>query len=331
MDLFLITLLVPSSFSALANSQALPKKQDFSERFFVAQGAPGEKAEEPEKELTPLQKKFLDYYNEEMKAIKPASLNQTYTVNLKDGKKIQGRYIAKSSAGVTFEMLDGSTKRFNTSQLKADSYKIFYPKEYAKLRAKWRIKKELLADKQEELAAKKQEDDKKLAEDMANQPKKEEPKKTVNNPNQFKSGSTTITIKGGRKYYSGPSLGSKYDTTKIKIPEEFKTLMVEYATWIHKRSKYAGAPITSGLYVNRFMKDIVLYIEVSRAFSVQNKAIRISTTEGLWKKWEKDLTDFNLIRSSKNAHLVLIDEKGRIVGGTNIRYPGNFDKIWVIP
>ena len=39
MDLFLITLLVPSSFSALANSQALPKKQDFSERFFVAQGA----------------------------------------------------------------------------------------------------------------------------------------------------------------------------------------------------------------------------------------------------------------------------------------------------
>jgi hypothetical protein len=108
----------------------------------------------------------------------------------------------------------------------------------------------------------------------------------------------------------------KYNPSYTKTPKHLATSIQYFGTWLDAQSKRQGGRIANKLYAKQHGKQVVLYMEMSRYFLGQKKDVKQLTCEQFWQMWARECKNRGRIKKDDYAHIVMVDSKGKIVGGS---------------
>lgn len=118
----------------------------------------------------------------------------------------------------------------------------------------------------------------------------------------------------------------KYDTTPAKTPEHLKETIQAFGQWLKFQHQRVGGKIADKIHVKQQGGNVVLYLNANELFLQQDYGTRFQLTEGLYKFWAFRCEAHRVVRELRDAHVVLMDGNGRIIGGST---PRNSADIWV--
>jgi len=111
---------------------------------------------------------------------------------------------------------------------------------------------------------------------------------------------------------------AKYDPSLAPTPKHLKDTVDMYGQWLEFQKRRAGVQFVDAIYAKESGRNIELYMVMNEAYTVQDYDVRFSLADALWKPWSFRCQGAGLIRSMSNAHMILIDDKRKIIGGSSI-------------
>ncbi len=123
-----------------------------------------------------------------------------------------------------------------------------------------------------------------------------------------------------------PDGSFRYDTTPRKTPENLLPLLKAFGQWLEMQHRRVGGKIADKIHAKQQGDRVVLYLRMNPLFSQQDRNVRFGTAEGIVKFWAERCLGAKKIRDLSQAHVVLVDPEGRIVGGSK---PENGAAVWV--
>ena len=119
-----------------------------------------------------------------------------------------------------------------------------------------------------------------------------------------------------------------YDTSREKTPLELAKSMEQYAQWLQAQTGRTGGQIATAIWAKKSQGRVVLYVAVHDNFMSQKRPLRELAVEMMWRMWGRRLVQDRKVFSSAQAHLVLVDKDGTVVGGSK---PEKASDLWVRP
>lgn len=239
----------------------------------------------PEKSET--EKLLEKLFEKYNKKYKDPIVGKKYLLHLKNGAKIAGVLKEYSEGKIVFKQQYGSVM-YPLHNIHKKSYKTFFPKQMAKHMAL-----------------------KEFKELMSEQVKVKEVVEQV--------------LVASASYKPEAYKSFAYDTSAAKTTELLKKVLSNFTNWVQVQQKRMGGKIATRVCAKKQGRHVALYMTVSDMFMQQGYDWRFVITEGMWRIWSMKCYDNNQVSSLTRAHIVLIDSKGRIVGGSTEK---NASSIW---
>ena len=206
------------------------------------------------------------------------------------------------------------------------SYPKLFPERAAQMLALNVLKKQL---KEKKLKAQKEKEAAMLAEQKKNQPAEtitsnisQEEKATVASAKE--SADTAVSAQPQAQAQTAGPL--KYDPSPNPTPEYLKAPLKTFVQWVEMQQRKMHGKIANKVYAKQQGDKVVLYLQPSKLFRAQDYDVRYSVTNGMWQIWGFKCIDAGVAYSPEDAHIVLVDEKNKIIGGSTIK---DSSAIWV--
>lgn len=110
----------------------------------------------------------------------------------------------------------------------------------------------------------------------------------------------------------------KYDPSPASTPKHLKDTVEMYGQWLEFQKRRVGVQFVDAIYAKEAGRNVELYMVMNEGYTVQDYDLRFSLADALWKSWSFRCQGAGLIRSMSNAHMIFIDDKRKIVGGSSI-------------
>jgi hypothetical protein len=202
------------------------------------------------------------------------------------------------------------------------SYPKLFPERAAQMLALNVLKKQL---KEKKLKAQKEKEAALLAEQKKNQPA--ETAAAGVSPEEKSSGTNESAESAASVQPPTQTAGPlKYDPTPNPTPEYLKAPLKTFVQWVEMQQRKMHGKIANKVYAKQQGDKVVLYLQPSKLFRAQDYDIRYSVTNGMWQIWGFKCIDAGVVYSPEDAHIVLVDEKNKIIGGSTIK---DSSAIWV--
>ena len=117
-----------------------------------------------------------------------------------------------------------------------------------------------------------------------------------------------------------------YEPGAQTTPKRLKKPLASFADWVKVQQRRVGGKLGEKIYAKQQGRNVVLYLETSKLFRKQDYDTRFSVAEGMWQIWGFKCLDYGTARATSHTHLVLLDHKNRIIGGSSKDDSSN---IWV--
>lgn len=117
-----------------------------------------------------------------------------------------------------------------------------------------------------------------------------------------------------------------YEPGSQPSPENLQKPLGSFAQWVKVQQRRMGGKIGAKVYAKQQGPNAVLYIQTSNLFDAQDYDVRFSVTEAMWQIWGFKCLDYGAARATSQTHIVLVDHKNKIVGGSTKNDSSN---IWV--
>ena len=117
----------------------------------------------------------------------------------------------------------------------------------------------------------------------------------------------------------------QYDPSSSKTPEHLKNTLQSFGMRLNYQQRAMGAPIAKKIYAKQQDDKVVLYMIMTKTFQAQNYDTRYAITDQLWKIWSMRCNESGKVQGPGGAHLVMLDESGKQIGGSNV---DNAADIW---
>lgn len=112
----------------------------------------------------------------------------------------------------------------------------------------------------------------------------------------------------------------QYDPTPGPTPEELKPTLAAFGEWLKNQHRRVGGRIADTIYARRQAGRAILYLRMDPLFLDQDYSIRYQTAEGMQIFWGLRCESNGVARANR-AHVVLLDQSNRIVGGSRLDDP----------
>jgi hypothetical protein len=292
------------------------------------------KKEEPKevKEKQPtFKEKYDKLYKKFKKKLKKPIIGREYTVVL--GSKVaSGKIVGilkKRTPGKIVIKSGKVTATYPINVVNKQSYPKLFPERAAQMLALNAIKKEMKAKinaakkkKEEEIIAKKEAikkaslaskskavASKAIDETLTSMEKHEDTSATV--------ASVTTADNGALK---------KYNPKPLPTPEHLKVPLKTFAEWLEMQRRKMHGKIAKKIYAKQYGDQVVVYLQATNLFKAQDYDFRYSVTNGMWQIWGFKCVDAGVVYTPENAHIVILDSKNKIIGGSTIK---DSSAIWV--
>lgn len=117
----------------------------------------------------------------------------------------------------------------------------------------------------------------------------------------------------------------RYDPAPTPTPEELKPVLAAFGDWLKTQHQRMGGRIADRLFARQQNDRAVLYLRLDPLFIRQENHFRRQTAEGLQQFWGLRCASSGVARAD-HAHVVLIDQTGKIVGGSRL---DDAETIWL--
>ncbi|MDX9978962.1 MAG: hypothetical protein RBU25_02835 [Lentisphaeria bacterium] len=112
----------------------------------------------------------------------------------------------------------------------------------------------------------------------------------------------------------------RYDPTPGPTPEELKPTLAAFGDWLKSQHRRVGGRIADRIFARQQAGRAVLYLQLDPLFLSQDYSIRFQTAEGIQIFWGLRCESSGVARADR-AHVVLLDQAGKIVGGSRLEDP----------
>lgn len=128
---------------------------------------------------------------------------------------------------------------------------------------------------------------------------------------------TEVTFEPPPAEPSGPF---QYDPRPGPTPTELKPTLLAFGEWLKTQHRRAGGRIADTIYARLQAGRAVLYLRMDPLFLAQDYSIRYQTAEGMQIFWGLRC-EANGVARADRAHVVLLDQSNRVVGGSRLNDP----------
>ena len=118
----------------------------------------------------------------------------------------------------------------------------------------------------------------------------------------------------------------KYDPSPASTPKHLKDTVEMYGQWLEFQKRRIEVQFVDAIYAKEAGRNVELYMVMNEGYTVQDYDVRFSLADALWKSWSFRCQGAGLIRSMSNAHIIFIDDKRKIIGGSSIHDSAD---VWV--
>lgn len=118
----------------------------------------------------------------------------------------------------------------------------------------------------------------------------------------------------------------EYEPGPQPSPQSLQKPLKSFAQWISVQQRRVGGKLGEKVYAKKQGDNVVLYMHTSKLFDAQDYDVRFTVTGAMWQIWGFKCLDYGAARNTSQAHVVLVDRKNRIVGGSKKDDSSN---IWV--
>ena len=243
-----------------------------------------------------IKKLYDSLFSKYKKRFPDPKIGKKYDVYLKSGKT-RGKLKHFSDGRIVIQK-PGVTVTYRLNIVSKKSYPKLFPKKAAKILALKELKK-ILEQK------------------AADEEKREQREYAI-----AKSGASATSIRS----HSSATTKFAYDPEPQPTPGRLKKPLASFADWVKVQHRRMGGKIADTIYAKKQGRNIVLYMQTSKLYKKQSYDIRFSVTEGMWQIWGFKCIDYGVARTPNQVHLVLLDKKKRIIGGSTKDDASN---IWV--
>jgi len=116
-----------------------------------------------------------------------------------------------------------------------------------------------------------------------------------------------------------------YDPTPGPTPEALKPTLAAFRDWLKTQHRRVGGRIADKIHARRQAGRTVLYLRMDPMFMAQDYGTRYQIAEGMQIFWALRCQG-NGVAGMGRAHVVLLDQRNRIVGGSRFNDPTD---IWL--
>jgi len=252
---------------------------------------PDEPVDEPPPETDPndpppmseLELLYNDEYTKAFATMTPPTLGEQYSIKLRNKMTVEGRLFEVATGRIKLQVKYG-TMFIPVDNVHPTEYARLFPEQAAKLMAV-KVVNEIL--KQRAAIASVPDDEP----DGATEPIRRPPPATAR---------------------------AKYDPSSAATPEHLIKTVKMYGQWLEFQKRRVGVQFVDQIYAKEAGRNVELYMVMNEGYTVQDYDVRFSLADALWKSWSFRCQGAGLIRSMSNAHLILIDDKFKIVGGSSV-------------
>ena len=252
---------------------------------------------------------YKQLYEQELAQLSKPKMGEVYTVSLKNDQQFEGTLKVLGKDLAAFALVDSTNFDVKSANMHNRSLKTFFPEQYAKKYATYYLSKVSTRPIRKVVAKEKQEPVRTVAAIDSGSAFEEEP------VIERRPVSTRIRL---------PEL-TKYDPTPAKTPRYLAKTILFFGNWIEAQGNHQGGRMASKLYAKIHGKQVVLYMKMTPFFLVQSKSVRRRTTEQFWHMWVRECMNRGKVKNKKQAHIVILDGKNHIVGGSRER---DSENIW---
>lgn len=232
---------------------------------------------------------YDEIYAEELKKLPPPEIGGKYTVCFKSGAPVTGELLSFSDGRVEIKDKYGRMG-YRIDAVSPSSYPRLFPKRAAKMLALRKIENIMRA----------------RAESRRLEAEKAVGAATV-------SGTVTPPVITAAPRRTGKP---KYNPKHNRTPARLKPLLNDFAGWLEAQRKRMGGKIADRLSAESQDGNTIVYLGVSDLFRSQDYDFRFMVSEAVWKIWSVKCLDRGLALSPNHTHVVMVDKKGRIIGGS---------------
>lgn len=265
---------------------------------------PGEEQEETPQKLDkdPLEARYDQLYGMYLKQLSAPKLGETVKFRLLDGQRVSGR-LAELTPGRVEVALEYGSMTFPVHRVREKDARKLFPAKVAREKAMADIRKIAASALEISTASEKPG----TAASGIQEPGTVTDSRYADDTRQ-KSGKLT------------------YDPAPGRTPDALRPTLKAFGTYLEAQHRRVGGRIARKLYAKRQGRAAVLYMVMDEVFIGQEYDIRFQMAEGLQKFWAFRCAGAKLVGDLNNAHLVMLDERGRVVGGST---PADADQVWV--
>lgn len=117
-----------------------------------------------------------------------------------------------------------------------------------------------------------------------------------------------------------------YELPPEPTPASMRPTVLAVSEWLEMQHRRVGGKIADELSGNRQGHLAVLYLTVNPAFRQQDRRLQLQIAEGIWRYWAERATGADLAGRLGDAHLVLLNANGEIIGGSRF---ASASKQWI--
>jgi hypothetical protein len=279
--------------------------------------AGGVEAKTADAEQRELQAYFQQRYAEHLAQQPALEVGKTYRIRLRAGGTVSGRLESLTDDYVKLRTDYGSMAvRF--SRMVPEDALLFLPKEAARRLALQDLKKETERRRAESRAAEENREEAPVS--VASQ-LFGDPGPTPAQPSVVEVPVVDIPRAEDVVDADGPLV---YDPKPGTTPDTLRPALKSFCDWLERQQRIVGGRIATRMYAKQQQREAVLYLVIDPLFAGQERDIRQRTAEGMQEFWGERCKAIGI--SSARAHLVLVDDRGHIVGGSRPNAPTD---VWV--
>ena len=270
------------------------------------------------------ERKFDELFEKYLKKMKMPAIGKKYKFKLKAGGEAEGILKAFSDGKVEIEQQYGKMG-YPINIVDRSAYPDLFPKRAAQILAQMELDRIILAKAETEktkIEAKPETQVAKLdtpAPAPANAVMNDAQTITISDFDFKEPEKTERPQKGGGGEF-------KYDTTFAETPPELKTITQMFGKWLIFQQGITKLKMAEKIFTKQQEGHTVLYIEVTPLFAKQDYDFRFGTAEGMAKFWSFRCLDAKTVRNPNDAHIVFVDSKSNIIGGSNEK---SGSEVWV--
>ena len=248
-----------------------------------------------------LHSRYAELYAERLAKLRQPEIGAACRLALLSGEKVRGR-LAKLEPGRVTLLLEHGTQSFMVHTISRKDVLKLFPAFVARNQAMAALRREMAARNAPAGPASQA--------PVAEVPDASLPERQVDPPQEADVSANDLR---------------SYDPTPGPTPERLKPTLAAFGDWLKTQHRRVGGRIADKIYARRQAGRTVLYLRMDPMFMAQDYGTRYQIAEGMQIFWALRCQG-NGVAGMARAHVVLLDQRNRIVGGSRLNDPTD---IWL--